>query len=108
MKEIVLQADVTDSGEPLHHFWSTCVGAGRANEGLRANWQDALKTAVKDCGFRYLRFHGLFHDDMTAELRKSACATKIETLTADQDGRFQATLTMAPWSLVSVREADAT
>jgi xylan 1,4-beta-xylosidase len=51
-------------GRPLRHYWSTCVGAGRANEGLRANWQEQLALAVKHCGFRYLRFHGLFHDDM--------------------------------------------
>jgi xylan 1,4-beta-xylosidase len=41
-----------------------CVGAGRAQEGLRENWQRHLELAVKHCGFRYLRFHGLFHDDM--------------------------------------------
>ena len=40
------------------------MGAGRACEGLRAAWQGHLKTVVKECGFRYLRFHGLFHDDM--------------------------------------------
>jgi xylan 1,4-beta-xylosidase len=40
------------------------VGAGRACEGLRAAWQEQLKTVVAKCGFRYLRFHGLFHDDM--------------------------------------------
>jgi len=51
-------------GTPLRHFWSTCVGAGRAHEGLRANWQQQLSLAVKHCGFRYLRFHGIFHDDM--------------------------------------------
>lgn len=50
--------------KPLKHFWSFCVGAGRANEGLRANWQEHLKLVVKECGFKYLRFHGLFHDDM--------------------------------------------
>jgi xylan 1,4-beta-xylosidase len=49
---------------PLKHFWSTCVGAGRAHEGLRANWLEHLEMAVQHCGFRYLRFHGLFHDDM--------------------------------------------
>jgi len=51
-------------GIPLDHFWSRCVGAGRANEGLRANWQEELKLCTDQCGFRYLRFHGLFHDDM--------------------------------------------
>lgn len=50
--------------KPLRHLWSNCVGAGRANEGLRADWQQQLKTVVDACGFRYLRFHGLLHDDM--------------------------------------------
>lgn len=48
----------------LNHFWSFCVGAGRANEGLGANWQEQLLFAVKECGFKYIRFHGLFHEDM--------------------------------------------
>ncbi|WP_139999901.1 GH39 family glycosyl hydrolase [Paenibacillus paridis] len=48
----------------LQHIWSVCVGAGRANEGLRADWQRQLGDAVQNCGFKYLRFHGLLHDDM--------------------------------------------
>lgn len=61
---IELKADAQQPGRPLAHFWSTCVGAGRANEGLRAAWQEQLGTVVGACGFRYVRFHGLFHDDM--------------------------------------------
>ena len=61
---IELKAHASDPGIPLVHFWSTCVGAGRAYEGLRATWQEQLQKVVRDCGFRYLRFHGLFHDDM--------------------------------------------
>jgi len=61
---IALQAAVKSSGKPLVHFWSACVGAGRANEGLRAGWQEQMKLAHAQCGFRYCRFHGLFHDDM--------------------------------------------
>ncbi len=56
--------NVLNTGKPLVHHWSKCVGAGRANEGLRREWQAQLKTAVKECGFEYIRFHGLFHDDM--------------------------------------------
>lgn len=41
-----------------------CVGAGRANEGLRADWQAQLATVQQEIGFHYLRFHGLLHDDM--------------------------------------------
>ena len=45
-------------------FWNFCSAAGRANEGLRAGWREHLQLASKWCGFRYLRFHGLLHDDM--------------------------------------------
>ena len=40
------------------------VGAGRANEGLRADWQQQLATVQKEIGFKYIRFHGLLSDDM--------------------------------------------
>ena len=61
---IHLSADAKASGKPLIHFWSKVAGAGRANEGLRATWQEELSTAGKYDGFEYIRFHGIFHDDM--------------------------------------------
>lgn len=62
---IVLSANAAQHDpETLHHFWAQVVGAGRANEGLRANWQAHLRRSVRDCGFKYVRFHGLYHDDM--------------------------------------------
>ena len=61
---ITLRADAAAPGRPLDHFWSRVVGAGRANEGLRADWQRQLAEAREACGFEYVRFHGLFHDDM--------------------------------------------
>ncbi|HEX5400115.1 MAG TPA: glycoside hydrolase, partial [Verrucomicrobiae bacterium] len=45
-------------------MFNFCVGAGRANEGLRADWQRQLTYAHEQCGFKYIRFHGLFDDDM--------------------------------------------
>ncbi|BDF45772.1 hypothetical protein CE91St56_28950 [Lachnospiraceae bacterium] len=59
-----MKIDFRKEGKYLPHTWSTCVGAGRACEGLRAEWQRQLKEAVKECGFRYIRFHGLFAEDM--------------------------------------------
>lgn len=60
-----LLVDGTPPGEkPLHHVWNECLGAGRANEALRADWQQHLREAVEVLGARYVRFHGLFHDDM--------------------------------------------
>ncbi|WP_049571722.1 GH39 family glycosyl hydrolase [Streptomyces sp. SBT349] len=61
---ITLRAETSGRGEPFPHFWSRVVGAGRANEGLRADWQTQLAEAHEACGFEYIRFHGLFHDDM--------------------------------------------
>jgi xylan 1,4-beta-xylosidase len=61
---ITLQANAASPGKPLVHFWSKVVGAGRANEALRATWQEELQTAHQYAGFQYVRFHGIFHDDM--------------------------------------------
>lgn len=56
--------DVKEDGEQFEHYWSKMVGAGRANEGLRAGWLEQLEQVQENCGFEYVRFHGLFHDDM--------------------------------------------
>ena len=56
--------NVKSTAKSFKHFWSVCAGAGRANEGLRAGWLEQLKVVKEHCGFQYLRFHGLFHDDM--------------------------------------------
>ncbi|MEI6865255.1 hypothetical protein [Flavicella sp.] len=59
-----IKIDATDSGGKFEHYWSKCVGAGRANEGLRAGWLEQLEQVQENCGFEYVRFHGIFHDDM--------------------------------------------
>ncbi|MFI3316314.1 MAG: glycoside hydrolase [Rikenellaceae bacterium] len=56
--------DASSPSETFDPFWSKCVGAGRANEALRAGWLEHMELAQKECGFQYVRFHGLFHDDM--------------------------------------------
>ena len=48
----------------LNTMFKECVGAGRANEGLRADWQQQLAYVKKECGFKYIRMHGLLTDDM--------------------------------------------
>lgn len=56
--------DVKSKGEFFSHYWSVGVGAGRANEGLRAGWLEHLSLVKEHCGFQYVRMHGIFHDDM--------------------------------------------
>jgi xylan 1,4-beta-xylosidase len=60
----LISADVSRVKGPLNTMFKVCVGAGRANEGLRADWQRQLAYVQKECGFTYLRMHGLLGDDM--------------------------------------------
>lgn len=62
--------DVKSKADSFEHYWSVCVGAGRANEGLRAGWLEQLELVKGNCGFQYVRFHGLFHDDMFVYFQK--------------------------------------
>ncbi|HYX05217.1 MAG TPA: glycoside hydrolase, partial [Bacteroidales bacterium] len=60
----VISVDANNVKGPLNQMFNECVGAGRANEGLRADWQQQLSYVKKNCGFRYIRMHGLLTDDM--------------------------------------------
>jgi xylan 1,4-beta-xylosidase len=62
--ERAINIDFNTAKGSLNTMFNECVGAGRANEGLRADWQQQLAYVKKECGFRYIRFHGLFTDDM--------------------------------------------
>jgi xylan 1,4-beta-xylosidase len=59
-----IQADTLHILGPHSKTPLMTVGAGRANEGLRADWQQQLSIIQQEIGFQYLRFHGLLHDDM--------------------------------------------
>ena len=64
LPERIISADLNRVAGPLNTMFKECVGAGRANEGLRADWQRQLTRVHKECGFTYIRMHGLFCDDM--------------------------------------------
>ncbi len=56
--------NINKGKKEIPHIWKKCIGAGRAYEGLRADWQEQLVMLQKEIGFEFIRFHGLFHDDM--------------------------------------------
>jgi xylan 1,4-beta-xylosidase len=62
--ERVINIDFNLEKGRLNTMFNECIGAGRANEGLRADWQQQLAYVKKECGFRYIRMHGLLTDDM--------------------------------------------
>ncbi len=59
-----ITADVSQVVSPHSRSPLLVVGAGRANEGLRADWQAQLALVQREIGFHYIRFHGLLNDDM--------------------------------------------
>ncbi|WP_431209998.1 GH39 family glycosyl hydrolase [Puia sp. P3] len=62
LRRVVVDAAIVKG--PLNRMFNECVGAGRANEGLRADWQRQLRVVKEQLGFRYIRMHGLLSDDM--------------------------------------------
>lgn len=48
----------------LNRYFQRCIGAGRAAEVMRYTAFEQLKQIQKDIGFEYIRFHGLFHEEM--------------------------------------------
>ena len=60
----VISADYREVQGPRNKFAQLVVGAGRAAEGLRADWQRDLALVHRECGFEYVRFHGLLQDEL--------------------------------------------
>ena len=60
----VIDVDVTQVKGPRSMVWQDCVGAGRVGEGLRDDWRRQLEICHRELGFKYLRMHGLLHDEL--------------------------------------------
>jgi len=54
--------DVQKGGAPLDRFFDLSVGSDYPGTLIRPDSQAELQTAVDELGFRYVRFHAIFHD----------------------------------------------
>lgn len=52
------------SAPPLRHAWRECICVGRAAEILTAPVQEQLRRLQKEIGYRRVRFHASFHDEL--------------------------------------------
>ena len=59
-----ITANIKNEKGPLNRFFSECIGAGRAAEVMRYIPMKQLQQVQKECPFRYIRFHGIFHEEM--------------------------------------------
>jgi xylan 1,4-beta-xylosidase len=55
---------------PLRKPWKNAIATGYAPLLLRDDLQRHLAILQRDIGFRYCRFHGIFHDDMAVVARR--------------------------------------
>jgi xylan 1,4-beta-xylosidase len=62
VKSITISTE--EPGRPYVPIWKKLICAGRAAEALREDWREQCRTVQEEIGFEYIRFHGIFHDDM--------------------------------------------
>lgn len=58
----IVNVDLARTGDPVDRFFDLSVGSDFPGTLIRPDSQAQLKTAVDELGFRYIRFHGVFHD----------------------------------------------
>ncbi len=58
----VIVADVSQPADPVDHFFDLSVGSDYPGTLIRDDSQAQLKLTVDELGFRYIRFHAIFHD----------------------------------------------
>src|ERR1700730_15393351 len=60
----VIAIDAKAASHPFPHFWETMFGSGRAVLSLRESHRDDLRAVKQITGFKYVRFHGIFQDEL--------------------------------------------
>jgi xylan 1,4-beta-xylosidase len=55
-------AAMETAGGPVDRFFDLSIGSDYPGTLIRADSQEQLKVAVDELGFRYIRFHAIFHD----------------------------------------------
>ncbi len=69
--------DIRNTNGTLNRYFESCIGAGRAGEVMRHAAYTQLQTLQEICPFRYIRFHGLFHEEMHVVYRDESGALQF-------------------------------
>jgi len=59
----VIVVDASAPAHPFPHFWEQMFGSGRAVLTLRDSYRRDMREVKQITGFRYVRFHAVFHDE---------------------------------------------
>jgi xylan 1,4-beta-xylosidase len=64
LSERRIDLDVAQAVAPVDRFFDLSIGSDYSGTMMRPDSQAHLRTAVDELGFRYIRFHAIFHDDL--------------------------------------------
>src|SRR5712671_941796 len=59
----VIVVNTSAPAHPFPHFWEQMFGSGRAILSLRESYREDLRQVKGITGFKYVRFHAIFHDE---------------------------------------------
>jgi xylan 1,4-beta-xylosidase len=60
----VIAIDAHAAGQPFPHFWEHMFGSGRAGLSMRNSYRRDLLAVMATTSVRYIRFHGIFLDEL--------------------------------------------
>ena len=60
----VIEVNTSAAARPFPHFWEQMFGSGRAILSLRDSYRRDLRQVREITGFKYVRFHAIFHDEV--------------------------------------------
>lgn len=62
---VQFKVDFNSQTTVFPHYWEKCIGSCHAIMAMREDYREHLRKARAECGFQYLRFHGLLDDAMS-------------------------------------------
>ena len=81
---------------PLKHAWRECICIGRAAEILTTPVQEQIRRAQKDIGYRWIRFHASFHDELGVVAANPDGSVRYRWAILDQIYDFLVEVGLAP------------
>ena len=81
----------------INKYWTKCVGSCHATTALREDWRKQLKICKDEFDFEYVRFHGIFDDDMSAYIVNDDGSFEYSFFNVDSIFDFLLSIGMKPF-----------
>ncbi len=81
----------------IDKYWTRCIGSCHAATALREDWRKQLKICKDEFDFEFVRFHGIFDDDMSTCLRDSEGKLEYSFFNVDSIFDFLLSIGMKPF-----------